>query len=471
MQNDDSLRFYLDMTEQELLKDICEKENKSGLYDNNIGGLPLYSMVRGYVRYRILEINGLSFMQLKSPVKGWAVFKSSIVSFGHLLKLFVSRKKYSSIYYAFARVDKVGDYFLDKFTDPIIEQCEKKGSYVILDYGRAGVHAKPRIHAESIVYLDMISASARIYGMLFSQLYYLRYKKEFDSFFEKLDALFGHTFNKSYIIREYVSNRVYIKQLQKLFKRVSAKRVVGPARAFMAAPFIAAKRQGMQTFELQHGVSYGETVLYSGYRDEMILPDFFLAFGDNKPLDVYGIDESHIINIGWAFQDYVAKTIGNNTVREEDVLVVSDPEITDAIISAVLKLAKDFPESTFYIRPHPHEVITEQQRKIIAKEPNVMIQDNTINITVALHRFDQIIGENSTVLYEALAVNKKVGKLFFEGLDPKYLVEEDRECFWEIKDQKDFDSFLNGKVEQKRSKCIYSPFDKNNYLKITGIAE
>lgn len=459
------------MTEQEILKDICEKENKSGLYDINIGGLPLYSMVRGYVRNRILEINGISVMQLKSPVKRLAVLKSSFVSFGHLLKLFVSRKKYSSIYYAFARVDKVGDYFLDKFTDPIIEQCEKEGNYIILDYGRAGVHPKPRVHADSMVYLDMISVSARLYGILFSKCYYLSYKKEFDSFFEKLDILFGHTFNKSYIIREYVSNRVYIKQLQKLFKRVSAKRVVGPARAFMAAPFIAAKRQGMQTFELQHGVSYGETVLYSGYRDEMILPGFFLAFGENKPLDVYGIDEARIVNVGWAFNDYVAKAIGKNTVRKEDVLVVSDPEITDAIICAVLQLANAFPENTFYIRPHPHELITDQHRKIIAKEPNVKIQDKTINITVTLHSFDHIIGENSTVLYEALAINKKVGKLFFEGLDPKYLVEGDRECFWEIRNQKDFGSFLNGKIEQKRSKCIYSPFDKKKYLTITGIAE
>ena len=90
---------------------------------------------------------------------------------------------------------------------------------------------------------------------------------------------------------------------------------------------------------------------------------------------------------------------------------------------------------------------------------------------MALHSFDQIIGENSTVLYEALAINKKVGKLYFEGLDPKYLEEGDRECFWEIRDQQDFESFIKGTVGQKKSMCMYSLFDKNKYLKITGIAE
>ena len=459
------------MTEQEILRDVCEKESKSGLYDINIGGLPLYSMIRGIVRYRIIESCGLPIMTPKTSINKWAIIKSVFVSFLHLIKLMCANKKFSSIYYAFARVDKVGDFFLDKFTDPIIEQCEKKGRYLIFDYGRGGCHPQPRVHNESIIYLDLLAIFARLYGMLFYRFYYHKYRKEFDLLFKELKASFGLDFNKTMIIKEFLSNRIYIGLLQNLFKRVSADRVIGPARAFMAAPFLAAKRQGMKTFELQHGITYGETVLYSGYRDEMVVPDYFLTFGDNNPKNVYGIDESRIINVGWAFQDYITNVSHERlNYGSNDVLVVSDPEVTRPMLNVIIDLAAKNPESTFYFRPHPHEIITQEHKYMIAHSPNVKIQDKSINITLVLQMFNLIVGENSTVIYEALAIRKKVGRLFFEGLNPLYMNESDRECFWEIRNQQDFIEFMKGDVNSKKSKCIYSSFDKNKYLKITGIS-
>ncbi len=460
------------MTEQEVLRDVCEKESKHGLYDINIGGLPVYSMIRGFVRYRIIDSYGLPIMNLKASINKWSIIKSLFVSFLHLIKLMCANKKCSSIYYAFARVDKVGEYFLDKFTDPIIEQCEIKGRYLIFDYGRGGCHPKPRVHSDSIIYLDLLAVISRLYGMLFYRFIYHKFRKEFDLLFQELIASFGLDFNKSIIIKEFASNKVYIRLLQHLFKKVSAERVIGPARAFMAAPFIAAKRQGMKTFELQHGITYGETVLYSGYRDEMVVPDYFLTFGDNNPKNVYGIDESRIINVGWAFQDYITNVSHERlNYGSNDVLVVSDPEVTRPMLNVIIDLAAKNPESTFYFRPHPHEIITQEHKDMIAHSPNVKIQDKSINITLVLQMFNLIVGENSTVIYEALAIRKKVGRLFYEGLTPLYTDESDRECFWEIRSQQDFIEFLKGDVNSKKSKCIYSSFDKNKYLKITGISE
>ena len=458
------------MTEQEVLQWICKKENSSGLYETAIGGLPAYSMIRGFVRYRILEANGLPAMNLRSPLNWKEAFRSAVTSWWQLLKLQVSGRKYPSVYYAFARVDKVGGAYLDKFTDPVIEQCEQKGRYLILDYGRAGVHPKPRVHADSIVYLDFFGGVSRLYGMLFSGCFYRHYRKEFDGLFEELKKTFEMDFDRSAIIKELASNSVYANRLQRIFRKVSAERVIGPARAFMAAPFIAARRLGMKTFEMQHGITYGESVLYSGHQDEAIVPDRFLAFGDNKPDDVYGIDPARIVNIGWAFQDYVASVSQEDIdCGPRDVLVVSDPEVTTPMLKAVAALAKDNPGITFHFRPHPHEVIGPEHRALIAPYPNIRIQDNRINITVVLHKFSHVVGENSTVLYEALAIRKKAGRLFFEGLAPQYTDAGDRDCFWEIRGQEDFLAFVEGDVSEKKSKCIYSPFDKQKYLEITGI--
>lgn len=460
------------MTEQEVIQNICKKENTSILYDIRIGELPVYMLIRGFVRYKIIENYGLPVMNMRLPVKRLVAIKSILVSFYHLLKLWVSNRKYPSVYYSFARIDKIGKCYLDKFTDPIIDQCEKKGNYIILDYGRAGMHLKPRVHNDSVVYLDLLSVLSRIYSVLFCRFFLYKHRKEFSLLFRELNEIFEIEFNKSKIIKEIGFAVMYTDLLQRVFKKVSAERVIGPARAFMAPPFIAAKRQGMKTYELQHGISYGETVLYSGYRDEMILPDYFLAFGDNKPIDVYGIDESRIVNIGWALQDYIVSLPYDDTLYgKKDVLVVSDPEITIPILKAIIVLAKENPEYRFYFRPHPHEEITQKHKDMIAPFPNIKLQNNSVNITVVLNKFNLILGENSTVIYEALAIRKKVGRLFFDGLNPLYKDADDRDCFWEIRNQTDFLNFVEGDVNEKGNKCIYSPFDKKKFLFITGISE
>lgn len=307
------------------------------------------------------------------------------------------------------------------------------------------------------------------WAKLYRKSFVKKYHSELSQQQQVITQAFGNIVSKSEIVNAFLPSYLYAKLLHVVFKRVHAKRVIGPARQFLNAPFIAARRLGMQAFELQHGVTYGETLLYSGYRDEMLLPDYFLSFGNNKPSDVYGIDESRIVNIGWALQDYIAKLPQENTWREQDVLVVSDPEVTDAMIEAVLPLAKAHPDSMFYLRPHPQEVITQAHRARMATVPNFVVQDNRINITVVLQGFTHVVGENTTVLYEALAARKKVGKLFGQGLNPRYLEASDRDAFWEIRSDDDFRDFLQGNVNDKVSKCIYSPFDREAFLKALDV--
>ena len=121
------------------------------------------------------------------------------------------------------------------------------------------------------------------------------------------------------------------------------------------------------------------------------------------------------------------------------------------------------------MRPHPHEIVTTEQLKMIESENNVKIQDKTINIAIVLQSFNHVLGENSTVLYEALAIHKKVGRLFYKRLNPKYLEESDRDCFWEIHNQDDFEQFLKDDVSSKKTKSIYSKFDKELFCKTIGL--
>lgn len=457
------------MNYQELLKYMSQKEIDAGLYDYKIKDLSIYSVLRYHIRKEILKKNGAATMDAKQKLNSNSVFVSTIVGFVHIIKLSVCRKHYSTVFYSFPRVDHMGGVYIDKFTDPLIELVDFKNDYIILDHGRAGVHLEPRLHHNNIIYLDFISVFSRVYAAICWKFYSIRYKSEFENLSVSVNHLFSINLSANFLAKQFLTRFTYIGLLERIFKLISAKRVIGPARAFLSAPFCAAHRLRLKTFELQHGITYGETQMYSGFRDEMIMPDYFLAFGDNKPLDVYGIDTNRIINIGWALNDYILNLPKQEYYNPNDVLVISDPEITDKIFHATKILADNNRDSVFYFRPHPHENLSKEHLEIIERTENLKLQDKRVNISIVLQGFNHIIGENSTVLYEALSVRKKVGRLFFEGLNPKYLEESDRRCFWEIRNDLDFKTFLSEDISSKESKSIYSKFNKELFVKTIGV--
>ena len=457
------------MTEQEILLDISKKELEFGCYEAKTNGFPLYILVRRDIRDKILTKMGGPFMETRSVIDKKSVIPSAIKSLWQLLLLCLSGRKVSIVFNAFPRVEKIQGIYIEKFTDPIVTQSQLCDSCIIFDQGRAGVHPKPRLNQDNIIYSESIFILAKFFSFFFSFYYYRKYKEEFEKTYLSIEQAFGDVLGKKELYKSLILKLCMICLVKKVLKKISAKAVVGPARDYQTVLFIAAHKLGIKAYELQHGITYGETTMYSGYRDPVSMPDFFLAFGDNNPWDVYGIDKERIINIGWALNDYIKDIPKQEHYNTNDVLVVSDPEITDAIIKATKFLADNNKESIFYFRPHPHEVLSKVHLDIISNTNNIMIQDKNINISVVLQGFNHIIGENSTVLYEALSVNKKVGRLFFDGLHPHYLEETDKDCFWDIRNQEDFKKFLNDNISAKKDKSIYSNFNKDLFCKTIGL--
>ena len=193
----------------------------------------------------------------------------------------------------------------------------------------------------------------------------------------------------------------------------------------------------------------------------------FLSFGKLTPSNVYGIGEDKIQEIGWAFAKFL-KTLTPKEPSTNDVLVISSPTITSSIIKTISQLANDNPQVYFHLRPHPSERLSQEQELIIKNSPNILLNDNKQNFLVTLMSFQHVIGENSTALYEALSLGKKVGVLHMNGLVPRYLQEEDKRYFWEIHNDSTFKLFLSEHKDSKPSLSIYSKFDEgivNNIIK------
>ena len=238
---------------------------------------------------------------------------------------------------------------------------------------------------------------------------------------------------------------------------MEVKNVFGVSRILFKPVSFAAKKNNIKVYEFQHGITQTTTELYGGNYLPAIDPDYFLLFGDACPHDVFGIPTNKVINIGWAFKIYLGETT-NKSYLMNSCLVISEPTITDKIIEATIELSKKYPAFEFHIRRHPQEAFSEEQIALINQYEKIKDVTNEINSFIVLLDYNFVIGENSTVLYEALSLGKKVARINFCGLNPVSRSEED--SFYYLDTVDDYKNYIEG--ERKIKSCaIYSDFKTN----------
>ena len=438
--------------------DICKREDHSKLYDIRIDSIPVYYYIRRYTRKEILKRHGFN-ENIQAPSVSRKEYRKTIVkSIIQIVKLLLCHRKYDNFIYSFYRTDKVNNLYLDKFTDPLIDYSSIGDSYVIFEVGRAGRHLQPRAHQDKVVFADAIYWLGNKLWKYKKGGYAKNNHKEISKLYDVLVNTFPEvSYDKDAIIRILTKNSLYLKFYHYILKKIHAKRLIAPSRADFEHIVPAAKRLSMKVFELQHGITYGETLTYSGFFDHLFSPDYFLSFGKIESAKCYGITEDKVIEIGWAFDKYIQKQDSNGD-NLRTVLVISSPDISETMVVITSFLATKNPDVKFIFRPHPNEQLDKEQLNLLTSYPNIKINNNTENIITTLLQFTNVMGENSTVLYEAQSLGKKVGRLKIDGLTPRYLTEEDRKCFYEITNNETFIEFINAPKDLKPSKKLYTDF-------------
>ena len=445
------------MTGDQLIEYITRREYESGLYDIKIGDISIYSYISRTIQMQLMDYYG-SGLNYKNPlVPDKERRKALRKSFLQFVRLFLQHKKYENVIRSFERVDFINDNYVDKFTDPLVDYTDIGKSCLILEQGRSGAHQTPRCHSEKIIYTDIIYWLAWKFISLRKKRFYKRHSDVIDLLFSRLELAFPEiTLDKTALLTVIVRFSFITKCYRSLFRKIRAKRLFAPARPSFKHLVPAAKCQGLIVYELQHGLVYTKSLTYEEFHDPMFTPDYFLSFGNIPCADSYGISSDKIIEIGWAFEQYIQSE--KSATKNNQVLVVSAPNITDRLVSITCKLAEQNPDVEFYFRPHPLEVLSKEVLSDFGRFKNIILNDNLENISVVLMRFECVMGVNSTVLYEALAMRKKVAKLNMGGFEVQFLSEEDQRCFYLITDDNTFKEFMEAPIGAKPSFNMYSRF-------------
>ena len=248
-----------------------------------------------------------------------------------------------------------------------------------------------------------------------------------------------------------------------VLKRLGVKRLFVPV-AVIHYPYIAAcKLLKIPCYEIQHGITVGQTSIYSGEYVPEAYPDYFLAFGQSSLKDkLFGLPLERMINIGFAFKTFFK---GRNVAKLENTyLLLSEPEITPKMIHTIVELAKMYPEYTFHLRLHPLEALDQCQKTMLSEFANIALVDNIINSTIVCMVYEGVIAENTTVLYEAVSVGVKAARLQYNGLHTIHFEDEPRNLFFYMKKAEDFRLFANEfDISDANVDFFYSQFDVKTF--------
>lgn len=462
------------MTQEKILSDILKVEEKEHVNDLYIEEIPIWNILkyrlRGYhnVEMGINDITNHKRKRKKNLLQKINNLRRSFLNLSSLINL---KHKISYCFVGFTRLEKINDVMIDKFIDPIIYECGfDDNEYIYMN--NESVHPSNRCKDHNIFNTDFINTTSLLLTTFVFPFLYIRNRKTYKHLKNLIQKYY--TKNRKAILYLYIKpSIIYIQHLLYiwLFKRIGVKSVIGVARPTFFPQALAAKKLGIKVIELQHGITHGPTTLYSGVYNSKVDPDYFCTFGESCPPNVFNIDESRVINIGFALNSYLKKIIGDKKYGNNCILVISEPETSELILATVLKLAKSYPDIEFHIRRHPQEVYSEVQKERIRVTTNIKDVSSSVCSQIAIMPYNYILGDNSSVLFEALSVGKKVARLNCEGLISYGYLREKEDGFYYLNDVNDFSLFLKSNFKNRKLSKIYSDFNVELFNNIISLSK
>lgn len=448
---------------------VCKLEKANNIFCEKLGVIPIWSTVILQMRGKFTE----KYAHV-APISNHPKFNlrklifTTIKSFYQICSLYFSGKSIENVIYGFPRLEQINGNYVDKFCDELILQTELSESYVYFARSRSFDHPQPR-NLPNVVWVEFVDNIGVICGILGTPLLYLINRKKFKSLFSKANNILSLTYkDKIFIIRSVGTEVVRFFLTKRILKKLQTKRVfspVLPTRPFLIA---AAKSLDLPCFELQHGMTEGPTRLYSGEYLADFSPTAFLAFGKSSLIRMFNVPMEKMFNIGFAYKTFLLKQIRN--FDKKHYLFVSNTAITQSIIDVACDLKKLYPDCKFSIRFHPHEKPSPKQIQQL-KSGDINITDNKENSSIAILKYEGVIGEISTMLYEALTMRKKAAKIHFHNLNPDLDEKEEKnKGFFILNGIRDFADFIDFDLNNTSILEFYSEFNEEEFNKILKIS-
>ena len=434
-----------------ILDELLEKEKELSVTDFKYRGIELWRLFRfdcrrGYIQKYNPEYSNKTRRMSKMRFLCFMLYQL-LKSFVQLLGLLLRGEQVENVVFAFPRLQVFKDtWVIDKYTDPVIENSVlNKNVLVLQQSGRTYLGRKQRFKQQRVIQMESIRLIANC-GALFCLLLLplCPVAKELYRLWRRTSDTFGLSW-RTFLQWCYMYHSFIIQSFiyKCLFKRLSCRNIFVVNRLVFISQIHAAHKLGILAYEFQHGVTQGKTELYSGEYNSLLDPDYFLNFSQIWRGPQFGMPLDKQINIGWAYRKFVEEAFQDNKYSSDTILVISSPEITEKLIYTIIELAGNNADVVFHIRCHPQESIPDVLKTKIEEYSNIEIADNSIDSYIALFSYQHVLGENSSVLYEALDMGKNVGRFSYNGFVPVRTSDKLEEAFFYLQSSKELHEFMH----------------------------
>lgn len=383
--------------------------------------IPLWRICRQSIRLNLLNFKNKTIKPNISYVN--LIINITVSAYKIFLQI-ITKRHVEYIIFPHARLYKINGKYIDKLTDPLIDLTKEiKDSFCIMQYPQNGVQNKPRYNAKHTINLDVVKALSLLWYKFKKKSIYNDNKDAIEELLMQLSKYIDKTRIDEYrelIVSDLAWFIFSYKFYSVIIASLSPKQVLIANRFSQSAAVVYCKRNGILTSELEHGITLTDNILYSGIYSSNFDVDYFLTFGNASNNACFGMPLDKVLNIGFAYIDWLKflTKLEISKYTANDILIISEPHITDTIVDISINLAKKYSSLNFHIRCHPQEVLSSDHMKKIQKYNNVICADNREESFKTLLMYENIIGENSSVIFEAISLGKRVGRINFGGLHP-----------------------------------------------------
>jgi len=238
------------------------------------------------------------------------------------------------------------------------------------------------------------------------------------------------------IIKVHILDFKYsYKKYDELFKKRTPKYVFVVVAYENKSMIAAAKDNGVEVIELQHGTigKYHLGYNYPNPNDKNLkyYPNKILSFGDYwKEVANYPINKENIIAIGFPYLEETIQSYINNKKNKNQILFISQGVIGKQLsdfayeLAKRLKNSKDKQKDKYQIiyKLHPGEYSNWENNYKKLKEANnlnnfTVIDNSEISLYELLSKSEYQIGVYSTAIYEGLTFNCKTFIIDLPGIE------------------------------------------------------
>lgn len=423
------------------VKEVCDiifsLEEKYDLNHMKIQGIYVWQLVRVYVYYEI----SLKIGVFGSPQQGKVTFKDKVLSFLPFIKNSLFSNPLSGNYHKdiliFDHPRKVihnGEY-RDIYSYFLIDALNNAGNtntYELIESPYLNKHYTKK--EDYIKYNDRILLGSYIHKKLANLKFKSCEMDKIANLQRKLISNFNIEIDLFNIIRNHIFDfKYHYKKYDKLFKKRTLKYAFVIVAYENQAMIAAAKDNGVEVIEIQHGTisNYHLGYNYPNSNDKNLkyFPDKILIFGKYwKDVSNYPIDKKNIISLGFPYLDENIESYIDNEKNKNQILFISQGVIGKYLSDFAYKLAKQLENSKEKIeyeiiyKLHPGEYSNWEDNYKSLKKANklsnfTVIDNSKISLYELFSKSEYQIGVFSTAIYEGLLFNCKTFLVDLPGVE------------------------------------------------------